>query len=330
MDIHKPFERLTTSLCRPIITMERRIPSLTVTDRVAGGLRRRSGGHYTSVQSDDNPAAQSEDDGLSRRSTVLLVQHAQSPTPAATSALFEYHLTHQPGQTQDSPDVSFTRIPLTPRPNPPLRAPTEASMLSTHTRASQIPRLPTPDYENPAEARQARTSTVTSTRRFPGSFRSFLPRGLSFASLRVPPSSFLSQPSTTVSSRPQSMRSKSGESCHSTWSSCTTNSVDSVDSGHSTLIPSIGTTDKFTHKWPKPWSMRGLETRDGNDWHVSRLGGIAAVLEEGRGLGMSSVQRWTTFKWCLLFSVCTVFAYGAAGLVCVIVTWFKSRFPSRA
>jgi hypothetical protein len=259
------------------------------------------------LNNDNTPVDHTEDDGLSRRPTVLLVQRSQPPSTTAQPLMpyFEDHPIQQKGE----PDAPFIPIPLTPRPELPSRAPTEASLQSNHTRASQIPRLPTPDFENPSE----HTSTSS---RVPGSFRSLFPRGLSFVSLHIPSSSFLSR--IPASSRPQSVRSDSGESSRSAWSSCTT---DSVDSGHRALIPSVGTTHKFTHKWPKPMSMRGPETRGGKGGR----GGIAAaatMLEEG--LGISSVQRWTTFKWCLLCSVCTVFASGIAGLACAILTWFRS------
>ncbi|KAJ6622709.1 hypothetical protein B0H10DRAFT_1909806 [Mycena sp. CBHHK59/15] len=39
---------------------------------------------------------------------------------------------------------------------------------------------------------------------------------------------------------------------------------------------------------------------------------------------METVERWTGFKWCLLLSVCTVFAYGVTGLVCALMTWFRT------
>jgi hypothetical protein len=269
-----------------------------------------------SLHDDDSFATPPEDDGLSHRSTILLVPRKQVSSPDVSLVPHsESHPTRQLGQH----DASFFPIPLTPRPDPPSRAPTEASLQSTHTRASQIPRLPTPDFGNPSEIRRADTSSTSSTSD-PGYFRSFLPRGLSFVSLHVPSSLFLSRASTPTSSRPQSVRSESGESCRSGWSSCTT---DSVDSGHDALIMSVGTTDKFTHKWPKPRAMRGL----GVDGHDGRKSGLAAgvVLEEGRGLRISSVQRWTTFKLCLLCSVCTVFGYGLAGLACAILTWFRGR-----
>ena len=305
--------------------MERRIPSLSATDRITDGLRLRSGGpatHQASLHHDNSPVVPLEDGSLYRKPTVLLVRHSQSPS--ITTQPFVPYVEDRPTQQQGQFDVSFTPIPLTPRPDLPSRAPTEASMQSTYTRVSQIPRLPTPDFGNPSEAR---TTANSNTSRVPSSFRFWFPRGLSFVSLNVPSSSFLSRSPTPAASRPQSVRSDSGQSSHSAWSSCT---AVSIDSGHSTLIPSVGTTDKFTHKWPKPLLMRGLEVRDGDEGCAggSRLDGIAAaacVLEEGQGLGTSSVQRWTTFKWCLFFSVCTVFVCGIAGLACAILTWFRCR-----
>ncbi|KZT12190.1 uncharacterized protein LAESUDRAFT_640823 [Laetiporus sulphureus 93-53] len=48
------------------------------------------------------------------------------------------------------------------------------------------------------------------------------------------------------------------------------------------------------------------------------------MLEEGDGLGIEGVDRWTMHKWCLLLSVCSVLVYGVAGLVCAIMTWFRT------
>ncbi|KAJ7904853.1 hypothetical protein B0H13DRAFT_2233876 [Mycena leptocephala] len=39
---------------------------------------------------------------------------------------------------------------------------------------------------------------------------------------------------------------------------------------------------------------------------------------------MDSAEPWTGFKWCLLLSVCTVFAYGGAALLCALMTWFRT------
>ncbi|KAI0365335.1 hypothetical protein BV20DRAFT_954425 [Pilatotrama ljubarskyi] len=49
------------------------------------------------------------------------------------------------------------------------------------------------------------------------------------------------------------------------------------------------------------------------------------MLEDGEGLGLElRVGRWTLHKWCLVLSVSTVFVYGAAGLICAILTWFRA------
>ena len=36
-------------------------------------------------------------------------------------------------------------------------------------------------------------------------------------------------------------------------------------------------------------------------------------------------KEWTTFKWCLVWSVSSVFVYGTATLVCALLTWFRSK-----
>ncbi|KAK7454629.1 hypothetical protein VKT23_011382 [Stygiomarasmius scandens] len=103
----------------------------------------------------------------------------------------------------------------------------------------------------------------------------------------------------------------------------------SVSSGHKSLISSIGTTDKFTNKWPTPRNLKDIETRSsrssGNN--VTGIGmakAAATALEEGRGLGFDMVGKWTGFKWCLLASVITIFCYGTAAMVCAILTWYRA------
>ncbi|KAI0727905.1 hypothetical protein C8Q72DRAFT_876087 [Fomitopsis betulina] len=48
------------------------------------------------------------------------------------------------------------------------------------------------------------------------------------------------------------------------------------------------------------------------------------MLEEGEGLGLGSVDRWSVHKWCLLLSVSTLLVYGLAGLICAVLTWFRT------
>ncbi|KAI0693864.1 hypothetical protein C8T65DRAFT_585451 [Cerioporus squamosus] len=49
-----------------------------------------------------------------------------------------------------------------------------------------------------------------------------------------------------------------------------------------------------------------------------------SILEEGEGIVIERVDRWTLHKWSLVVSVCTVFVYGTAGLVCAVLTFFRA------
>ncbi|KAJ7465081.1 hypothetical protein FB451DRAFT_1561494 [Mycena latifolia] len=123
---------------------------------------------------------------------------------------------------------------------------------------------------------------------------------------------------TAVLLRIPRLPSVRSDSQGSSGSRSTDSSCNSVDSGHRALIKSIGTTDRFTHKWPRPRSLRILDPRSEDE------SASVGLLEDGRGLGMDTAEPWTGFKWCLLFSVCTVVGYGAAGLVCALTTWFRT------
>ncbi|KAJ7626635.1 tetraspanin Tsp2 family [Mycena polygramma] len=284
--------------------MEYRAPSSLAT--TATGLRRRSG-----VYAQDYEEAEDEYDtpetALHRQPTVLLVRCAsrspslpalpsfssRSPSPPPKSAF-------SPAHTAE-PECPLTPIPLTPRPDESQRAHSDTSCQSACT-ASTIPPLPMPDFPEPPR------------------LLSLLPRGLGFfppprpACSRAPLADSQLTDTEAAHSRPLSLGSDSqgSSSAGSTDSAC-----NSIDSGHRALIKSIGTTDKFTHKWPRPQSMRTYSADDRGD--AASLG----LLEDGRGLAIDSAEPWTVFKWCLLLSVCTVFAYGAAALVCALMTWFR-------
>jgi hypothetical protein len=252
--------------------------------------------------------------------TVHLVNSSArslSPLPFLPDA---NHSLREPEEMTDQNDALFIHVPLTPRPDVPSRAQSQSSHL---TSASRISRLPTPDFASPDPNGR------------PHVFRSFLPRGLSFLSFRRPPA----VPLVATSANPlisftnnlqhkglQRHESDTSEGSYAQSSSSGYTSY-SVDSGHRNIIQSIGTTDKFTHKWPKPRSLRYLDgggsSKSGVD--VGLRGNVATTLEEGRGLGMNKVERWSTHKWCLLISVSTIFVYGAAGLACAILTWFRSK-----
>jgi hypothetical protein len=230
------------------------------------------------------------------------------------------HGLREPEERTDQNDALFSHVPLTPRPDVPSRTQSQSSHL---TSASRISRLPTPDFVSPDPNGR------------PYVFRSFLPRGLSFLSFRRPPAApFVSTTANSLTSFTNSHQHKglqrhesdTSESSYAQSSSSGYTSH-SVDSGHRNIVQSVGTTEKFTHKWPKPRSLRYL---DGGGNSKSRVdvglkGNVATTLEEGRGLGMNKVERWSTHKWCLLISVSTIFVYGAAGLACAILTWFRSK-----
>ncbi|KAG6919630.1 hypothetical protein DXG01_003494 [Tephrocybe rancida] len=139
-------------------------------------------------------------------------------------------------------------------------------------------------------------------------------------------SSFMSKTSPTSSAcasstvtRPQGIHTRSKHSFCTIWSGI------SVDSGHKSLIRSVGTTAKFTNKWPAPASLRKINLHAGGlneamDLELSQA--IVAVIEAGESLSEDK-QKWTQHKWCLLLSVFTVFAYGSVGLSCAVKTWFR-------
>lgn len=86
--------------------------------------------------------------------------------------------------------------------------------------------------------------------------------------------------------------------------------------------PSFSTTDRFTTKFPRPRSIKKLTVGKGGG-HAALA---ATMLEEGEGLGLGSVDRWSVHKWCLLLSVSTLLVYGLAGLICAVLTWFRSTW----
>ena len=136
---------------------------------------------------------------------------------------------------------------------------------------------------------------------------------------------------------PNVLRSISDESTSSSQSAGSVTLP--IDTGHNGLIPFIGTTNKFTHKWPTPKNV-SYETplkklKDDVRSTTAAAAGLhlnespASALEDGQGLGSSHTARWTAFKWCLLLSATTVLAYGATGLICALMTWSKSQSTSR-
>lgn len=145
------------------------------------------------------------------------------------------------------------------------------------------------------------------------SFIKFPPVSSSLAAIPFEGKQSHSQPP----SRPTSLRTQSDATL------CSVKTTNSVDSGHTLLIPSIGTTDKFTHKWPKPKSWR--KSGEPASLDGARKAALFA-LEDGQGLGVDGVGRWNSFKWVLMLSVFSVLVYGSVALVCALSTWFRGVF----
>ena len=325
--------------------MQHRAPSVQLAPRAANEIRRRSGGQLRSsvdekdasqiyLTEQDPDQDQAED---TNENTVLLVKHSQ--VHLAPSAILPFAPTfereHHRHIWDGKPVVPFSPVSLTPLPpppsprlGPPPRIPTVSSV---HTITSLVPTLPTPDFGN------------GSTRRVPGAFL----RGLSFAPFRIPTTTFFSVPdddtanpaidrlenvhgesdrpdTTTLPPRPASARTDSEATtvCSTLGSESSDWTSISVDGGrrfHS--MTAVGTTSKFTHKWPVPYSLRYVDPNDLID------GALAS--EEGRGgvrwVPATLQTRWTLSKWCLLFSVITVLVYGTAGLMWAVMTWSKGQ-----
>lgn len=299
--------------------MQYRAPSLRVTEE-HNNIRRRSSGQPKagSIMGEGEHLLSriDDDDLLVNEHTVLLVPHPNVTASSSAVLPFAQHFEDN-SVTQHNwdgnPITSFSPIPLTPPcPETVSCAPSGLSLQPANTPTIEVSRIPSPNFTDP----KAQVGRV------PGTFHAFLPRGLNIVSLGMPVMSFLS--STPASRRPQSVRTESDRSVQSTIS---TISTVSVDSGHKTLIPSIGTTAKFTHKWPPPGSMRKMNLRGGSlneSMGLELSQTFIAAMEDGQALGVDDAHTWTHFKWCMLLSVSSVFSYGAVGLVCAIMTWFKA------
>ncbi|KAI1788875.1 hypothetical protein LXA43DRAFT_893982 [Ganoderma leucocontextum] len=184
-----------------------------------------------------------------------------------------------------------------------------------HSAQSEVSRLPTPNYTSGSGAA--------------------VKRGLTSYFPRLPAFNFNFYP---FRSRPVPARTHSEDSTYSHTSTLSASTVVSRSSSHSApasekpahsvptaikdkrplLLSSWSTSDKFTRKFPRPRALKGESWLGDGSASASTLEGG----EDGLGLGMDRLDRWTPHKWCLVLSVCTLLVYGGAGLVCAILTWF--------
>lgn len=292
--------------------------------------------HTLTVQVEDT------DDVNRRQPTVLLVRHSKATTrlkplpnlpceeflanTAGPSLLVlsaaDLHIptpTFSPAiATERLDEQSLSPVPLTPRPSHPDRGVSASSVQSDGSLATEGSKLPTPSYPSGPGARLGRKLS------------SYFPRLPSFrgrrAQDRAPPLlphpvarmdsdySAYSEESTAVSDHSRALAG---------YAQRERRMPAEIKDKRPMLVSTFSTNDKFTKKFPRPRSVKNL-SYDGRDTGVVGHGAMAAtMLEEGEGLGLElHVGKWTLHKWCLVLSVCTVLVYGAAGLVCAILTWF--------
>ncbi|KAH9480385.1 hypothetical protein JR316_0006983 [Psilocybe cubensis] len=107
--------------------------------------------------------------------------------------------------------------------------------------------------------------------------------------------------------------------------------VATTDPGHSGLIPSIGTTNKFTNKWPKPTTLKSFEVlpKGSKGVFIGAMGTFhtgTPALEKGQGAMTPNnpTPKWSAFKWCLFISIMSVFAYGTMTMITALMTWFNA------
>ena len=275
----------------------------SISERGARGSSSSSGSNILTVQVEDVDEEQSQP-------TVLLVQKRRRqdrarvpslpltpdsdavPAQPYSNALLlqmpeDQHQRVQCSPTFDATHAGFGPVPPTPTNDYRDRPHTSHSIRSIHTTTSSIPTLPTPGFvhEDPFDV-------LPSIEYAP---RSHSPPG---------PSGRPGQPSRTTSS----------------YTTYTTKLKRPPAPSRSVL----STADRLTSKFPISQSVRGLSLK-GSESGWSSVESFGSVLQGGESLGMEKIDRWTVHKWCLFLSVCTVFATGAAGLVCVLLTWFKGK-----
>ncbi|KAK0487119.1 tetraspanin Tsp2 family [Armillaria novae-zelandiae] len=252
------------------------------------------------------------------------MSHEPSFRPATTASS---NMRRRSGAYPES-DASDDRTMLARRrravspPLPPLPTKTTPQYSQTSC-ASPMDTIPlTPRLED-CGVRRASTTWSSQTRvadkhpryassSWSSSFRSTLSRGMSFISFRPP--SFISLPFSRHSD-PET----------NTLFSTRSHTSSSIDSGRESLVFGIETTEKLTHKWPRPQSLRAKpETQRHSATGTTLSHEAVSALLEGQGLGMDKARQWPCFKWCLLLSEITVFLYGAVAMIYVLSIWFRT------
>lgn len=117
----------------------------------------------------------------------------------------------------------------------------------------------------------------------------------------------------------------------SSTSAVSTEFQTAVDSGRTYLIAALKTTDRFTHRWPKPYALRTVSVIQSAYSCLPKSSSRSeiALLDAERGSDIGVIPdepKWTMHKWWLLASVICVFICGKVCLVCAILTWIQGQF----
>ncbi|KAI5123111.1 hypothetical protein M0805_001467 [Coniferiporia weirii] len=299
-----------------------------------------------------------KDDAVLRPPILLIQKHPSSPSPILPfSQRLEHPSQHDFRRSEEDAvplEDALDTVVLTPRPDILERA-QSGSLCATET--PQAPYLPTPDFSAP---RAVSYSNIFDFFRGPlsssrpklirsGAFdsetcsdSSECPRTRAaqstssgyFGTMRESVMNRLGVPSfednecpTSGSGRPQHSRSGSSSSAISSTSGQSRASVRSIDSGRAFLFSGVETTDKFTHRWPKPATINYPNRRSSTSRGISYLDSISDEIVSDAsdvGLGFERVGRWSNYKWCLLVSVLSVLGYSIAALMYSILTWYQT------
>ncbi|KAA1472188.1 hypothetical protein DENSPDRAFT_930107 [Dentipellis sp. KUC8613] len=211
-------------------------------------------------------------------------------------------------------NAGFSSVALTPRP---------ARREEVNHLASVI--------DSPTPRRSSQTSTIASKPGIVSKIHSSLLSLRSLASQGEQERQATSSDLSLFAACPELEQSGSGFPSSSTSSAAHEKHRGDHEAKSSPIKTSISAVDRFTHKWPRPKTLRSVPPgfRAKHAGRYNRAGGwseseIKAALAEGKGLGMDWAGQWTPHKWCLLVSVTLVFACGLAGIMCALLTWFAA------
>lgn len=217
----------------------------------------------------------------------------------------------------DTNNNYFSNIILTPRPCLPARVQSNETIESNYSKAS---RLPSPDFTS----RPARITDIFNIDNLQRKF-SFV-RSLKDSDKQELQSH--NSPSRPSRESPRQYYNTSkflSSQTHDRKSlgSRTSSSTSTIDSGKTYLLSGITTSTRFTHRWPKPASLKRLNTGssaiDLDSKERAKHGDFNA------GLGFEYFGSWTVYKWVLFLSIVTVLTNSLVTLSYTINTWYQSK-----